>query len=690
MLVAIYFINLDHQEKIQQAIAKNLVEIKAGKYLAKKREIELFFNMSYETARSISLLPSIRKLSGKNRTSENEDIFASGRFTAEDKTTVQQFYNSLANNFKISEVYCVLDGFDASKNEFPFLMLDSLIIDSQSKEESSAAEQNKDVPEQFEEDEYKHYQLLLGDFRNKYKTFTFTKLEEIPAVLSPEMRTCDNTQYLSKSSGDVRNSYGFTYSVPFFSSTDKSFKGIISVIFRTRTLEAMLVGVPFIIVTAEDARLAKEQKFVMPSEISSFVLENKKLGVRVFDSRNKSIQKEIASNDEQSNVINEKLDITTDSDWHLYYYQTHEDYMNIVSDLKQAYAGKIYSLIILMIMVFGVIVYLHHAKTKNKITQLSNVLKNIAHGNGDLTIDLDVNKIATELQDIAINFNLFKNTIKNLIINIKGACHEILDVSNRLGVATTEIQSSSTDIFNEADRALSVTDKMNKNIDAINSLTTNADAAVINIKNESSHSMQVVKEILSSMIVIMSDVEDSTIQLTTRLDSIFGVVSVVQEIADQTNLLALNAAIEAARSGEHGRGFAVVANEVKSLAQKTMAAISDISSAIKSLQVNTKNLNVITKQGKEAMQNSGNLGKQTELSLQAIIVAVDNAQTQHVKINTTLADTNQYIEQINVIVKKINDSSANNQEKVKLITAILDTLTKSSSELDSKTNLFKT
>ncbi len=282
-LVFFYLLSL-RQEAREQAL-KNYLTVDVQETLQdRSSKIAHILSAVYENARMVSLLPGVRKITASNRKSDTEDVVAKGQFSQHDYDVVQQIYNNLASAVNVSEIYIVLNGFDAQQGDVPFLMLDQLIIGVNHDEGVEEEHQSSDIPEESEAEEYAYYPVQLEKLKSMHPTFEFTKLEQIPMVASPIVRTCDNTQYPSISQGDVRNAGGILFSVPIY-NIQNQFIGLVSVIVRSNVLEAALLDVPFILVTEEDRQQAAQEKWTMPAP-SSLLLSSVEYGVHIYDRRN--------------------------------------------------------------------------------------------------------------------------------------------------------------------------------------------------------------------------------------------------------------------------------------------------------------------------------------------------------------------------------------------------------------------
>ena len=101
----------------------------------------------------------------------------------------------------------------------------------------------------------------------------------------------------------------------------------------------------------------------------------------------------------------------------------------------------------------------------------------------------------------------------------------------------------------------------------------------------------------------MEFIAESIVKLSEQNQTIGEITATVNDLAEQSNLLAVNAAIEAAKAGEQGKGFSVVAQEVKSLAEQSKQATTQIRAILNDIQKAVSKAVMATEQGTKVVES---------------------------------------------------------------------------------------
>ena len=326
------------------------------------------------------------------------------------------------------------------------------------------------------------------------------------------------------------------------------------------------------------------------------------------------------------------------SDWSVVIRAPVHEFMGTVNSLRRSmYFIGAGILIVALIIVY----FVAHSIVK-PIQTVVSALKNIAQGEGDLTVRLPVHG-NDEITDMSEYFNETISKIGSSIRNVGTNSNTMENIGNELASNMTETASAVNQISANIDgvkqqaltQAASVTETastIEEIVRTIKQLNTSIETQAASVAESSASIEQMVAniasigqtlgktdEVVKELTSATGDGKDTLVtsnsvtqKIAEESGSLMEASSVIQHIASQTNLLAMNAAIEAAHAGEAGKGFAVVADEIRKLAEDSATQGKTITATLKNLSGEIETLSASSKTVEEKFNAIFNLAEQVK------------------------------------------------------------------------------
>ncbi|MBP2308277.1 HAMP domain-containing protein [Azospirillum melinis] len=330
-------------------------------------------------------------------------------------------------------------------------------------------------------------------------------------------------------------------------------------------------------------------------------------------------------------------------------------------DIRAIYNSAIQSSVIALVAVFLIAVVVAYTIGSSITRRLGRAIDFVTKvGHGDLTQEIVIAG-KDELAVLGQHLNEMAGRLKSMARTTRETAESVHAATAQIRASTQQQSASVAEQLAAVEQTTATLSEITESGAQINRRAQDVSHGAQTVAASSHSGMKAVDDTIQAMDAIREQAEavaENIVMLSERTQAIGEIIVTVNDIAERCHLLALNAAIEAAAAGEHGRTFSIVAGEIKSLADQSKEATSQVRSNLSEIQ---HGINASVMLTEEAVKRVAAGKRQTDATQSTIRTMAENIQESVLAFQQIVAGTNQQqigLEQVIQALQNIREASS--------------------------------
>jgi methyl-accepting chemotaxis protein len=255
----------------------------------------------------------------------------------------------------------------------------------------------------------------------------------------------------------------------------------------------------------------------------------------------------------------------------------------------------------------------------NRIQELTLATSKIVK-DGDLTQTIPVTS-SDEIGQLASMFGQMVTKLRDIPITVQASVKNLAAAAAEIYAASQEQEAAAQQ---QSTAVEEISRTMQSLLEAAGHISDSARGVLTNAERAKETSDLTSKKIT---------------ELNNHTSRMAEILEVIREIADRSDLLALNASLEGTRAGEAGRGFSLVAAEMRRLAERVTASVTDVKGLVSDVRGSGSSTVLVTEEARKLAEGTTESARQISMVTQQQRTATEQVTASMKDISSVLTQS---------------------------------------------------